>query len=132
MPEDEVTPSLAPAQAASLSLLSPLHLPTKGARPSGMPDAFELDGPLSPTGKAAASALFVLSGSRAGDVRRAPAASAGSARRPPLTEDEEEVRAAAAWACAWRPSDSRRMRPPRGRVDVRTRKAAGARAQASV
>lgn len=89
MPEDETTPSLAPA-ATSTRLLSPLHLPGKVARqPAGLPDAFDLDGPLSPNGKAAASALFVLSGSRAA---RAPLQLAVPPRRPQFSEEEEEVR----------------------------------------
>ncbi|KAJ1640524.1 hypothetical protein T492DRAFT_928529 [Pavlovales sp. CCMP2436] len=81
---DEVTPPLAPA--LSLGLLSPLHLPARGLRPGGarLPDGFNLDGPLSPTGKAAASALFVLSSGKA----RAPLNLAPAKR--PLADEEDD------------------------------------------
>lgn len=95
MPEpDEHTPALAPIKPAHHRRLSPLHLPTKRAlapEPSS-PTDFDLDGPLSPSGKAAANALFALSGSSAA---RPMFAYIGGTKRT-LTEEEQEVRAASA------------------------------------
>jgi hypothetical protein len=91
MPEDEVTPALAPAKMNPFTMLSPLALPSKGVRRAepAYPDAFNLDGPLSPTGKAAASALCVLSGGRL----KAAAPLALLVAKRSVSEEEDEVRA---------------------------------------
>jgi len=90
MPEiDEVTPSLTPAVPQSKPALSPLRLPSKRVHqlPQHAPTAFDLDGPLSPTVKAAASALFVLSSTKA---PRYPEPPAPVQFKRPMTEEEEE------------------------------------------
>jgi len=90
MPEtDEITPSLTPANAPQLPMLSPLHLPGKDgfAAEPRMRD-FDLNGPLSPSGKAAASALFVLSS--ASRAVRAPLNLLGT-KRCSADEDDEKM-----------------------------------------
>eukprot|EP00307_Rebecca_sp_RCC1486_P013265 CAMPEP_0119413092 /NCGR_PEP_ID=MMETSP1335-20130426/5289_1 /TAXON_ID=259385 /ORGANISM="Chrysoculter rhomboideus, Strain RCC1486" /LENGTH=151 /DNA_ID=CAMNT_0007437871 /DNA_START=103 /DNA_END=555 /DNA_ORIENTATION=+ len=88
---EERTPALLPMKPMQHPRLSLLHMPpTKRALHAGppSPELFDLDGPLSPTGKAAASALFELSA--AVDVERPVFAYIGGTKRP-LTEEEQEV-----------------------------------------
>mmetsp|Transcript_5639 Transcript_5639/g.14407 ORF Transcript_5639/g.14407 Transcript_5639/m.14407 type:complete len:168 (+) Transcript_5639:108-611(+) len=87
---EERTPALLPMKPMQHPRLSLLHMPpTKRALHAGppSPELFDLDGPLSPTGKAAASALFELSA--AVDVERPVFAYIGGTKRP-LTEEEQE------------------------------------------
>mmetsp|Transcript_13362 Transcript_13362/g.39360 ORF Transcript_13362/g.39360 Transcript_13362/m.39360 type:complete len:164 (+) Transcript_13362:142-633(+) len=94
MPEmDEVTPGLAPAHAPHIPLLSPLQLP--GRDDEDFPEhpavhTFDLHAvPLSPNGKAAASALFVLSSSHI--LNTGAAHTAGTKRPHAMDEDDERM-----------------------------------------
>jgi len=119
---DEVTPGLAPAHAPHIPLLSPLQLP--GRDDEDFPEhpavhTFDLHAvPLSPNGKAAASALFVLSSSHI--LNTGAAHTAGTKRPHAMDEDDEMSRthhpASAARTFAQRPcppsSSPRVFTPP--------------------